>query len=409
MDLKILYESMFNAVVSGGLQKIINSAYKIINLPMLVVDTSYNVLAVTDSGIVKDNIWNSLIAKRHASPELVWLFHENKYIESVGSSFKPVYLNWGSLEIPQVSGAIRVNGIIRGFIGVVCPESEFSDELIEAIAIVTDALAIDMKNHKSDNTQDNPLLEIFTRDLLNDNFHSEEQLETWKSNFGHVFKRSYMLAAILPPSEGEYGLLQYFSRNMTSKYHNVLSTILKDTLFLLFYDLRNEGELEEMKREIIKNSSSFHSHCSITKIFSNILDVPSYRFQLEKALELGNLLHPEERVYYYEDYIIPTIFSYSLKEMKPLSYMHPMIKELKEFDLKNNTDYLKTLETYILYICDSRRVSEKLHIHRNTLLYRLNRISEITKCDLEDEKLCTQLMFSFQMLKLKKQLTSELI
>lgn len=404
MDLKFLYENMFNAVVAGGLQKIINSAYKVINLPILVVDTSYNVLAVADSGSVKDKIWNSLIAKGHASPELVWLFHDNKYIESVGNSFKPVYLNWGSLEIPQISGAIRVDGIIRAFIGVVCPTSEFSDEVIEAVAIISNALALDMKNHKSENTQNNPSLEIFTRDLLKNKLQNEEQLETWKSNFSHVFKGKYILSAILAPSEGEYGLLQYFSSNMTSKYHSVLSTILKDTLFLLFYNINDGVKLEEIKEEIIKNSSSFDTHCSVTNVFSRILDVPHYRFQLEKSLEIGRLLHSEKTVYYYEDYISPIIFSYALSHMKPISYIHPMIKQLEEFDLKNKTDYVNTLEKYIVYICNSRRVSEKLHIHRNTLLYRLNRISEITKCDLEDEKLCTQLMLSFQMIRLKRQL-----
>lgn len=404
MNLGSLYESMFNTVVSGGIQKILKSAYEIIRLPMVVVDTSYNVLAVNNSENVKDDIWNYLIKEKQASSELVWIFHKDKYIESVCNSFKPVYLNWGRLEIPQISGAIRVNGIVRGYIGVVCPESEFKEELIEAISIVANALALDMKNHKSENTQNNPLLEIFTRDLLSNNFKNNEQIESWRDNFPYIFKKDYMIVSILPPSNGEYGLLQYFSSTITSKYSNILSTILGNTLFLFFYNLHNKTAVENIKRDVSKIVDSFQTYCSISKVFSNILDASNYKFQVEKSLELGMLLKPKERIYYYDDYSSATIFSYALNEMEAINYIHPIIKKLEEFDEKNNTDYLNTLESYIGYICDSKKVSYKLHIHRNTLLYRLNKISELTDCNLADENICIQLMMSFQMINLKKQI-----
>lgn len=404
MELGLIYEKLFKAMVSGGTQTILDVAYDIIKLPLVVVDTSYKVLAVTKDRTLTDDIWDYFLADKILPDEVVWSFFKDKYIESVCSSSKPVYLNWGDLNIPRISGAIRINGIIMAYIGVLCPISEFNDELIDSIDIITNALATDMTNHKNENTQNTPLLEIFTRDLLNGHFIQKKQLETWRNNFKDIFKEDHMIVAISPPSDGELGLLQYFSTILTSKYSNILTTILSNTLFLFFYNIDTDSKMKEIIKGIGEKLYSFHAHYSISKRFSNILDVPDYRFQVEKALELGTLLNPEDIVYHYEDYVIPTIFSYSLKEMNSISYVHPIIYKLADFDKKNNTDYLITLETYILYICSSRRVAEKLHIHRNTLLYRLNKISELTNCDFNDENICIQLMLSFQMLKLKKQI-----
>lgn len=404
MDSKLLYEKIFNAVVSGGIQTIIDAAYDVIQLPIVVVDTSYRVLGIKIDENLTDNIWSYFSDKKALPDQIVWSFFKNKYIESVCNSFKPVYLNWGDLDVPTISGAIRVNGTIRAYIGVLCPTSIFKEDLIDSINIVTNGLAIDMANHKNEHTQNNSLLEILIRDLLTGVFTNEKQLENWKNNFKSIFKKDYVLAAISLPSNGGFGLLQYFSTIIVSKYSNVLSTIFSDTLFLLFYNINTESRVSEITKSIGEKLSSFNTHYSISKRFSNILDAPNYRFQVEKALELGTLFHPEELVYYYGDYVIPTIFSYSLKEMNSINYTHPIIHELEDFDQKNNTDYYTTLETYMLCIGNSRSVAEKLHIHRNTLLYRLNKISELTDLNFDDENLCFRLMVAFQMLKLKKQL-----
>jgi hypothetical protein len=64
-------------------------------------------------------------------------------------------------------------------------------------------------------------------------------------------------------------------------------------------------------------------------------------------------------------------------------------------DLVQHTDLVSTLEMY----CESfvmTRTGERLGVHRNTVLYRLNRIEEITSSDLEDGP--TRLLFQLGLL-----------
>ena len=65
-------------------------------------------------------------------------------------------------------------------------------------------------------------------------------------------------------------------------------------------------------------------------------------------------------------------------------FLHPAVRVLEEYDSANHTEFLKTL---YIYLKNERRTTEtvkELYIHRNSLLYRLERIREITGFQLED-------------------------
>lgn len=60
------------------------------------------------------------------------------------------------------------------------------------------------------------------------------------------------------------------------------------------------------------------------------------------------------------------------------------LKKLVEYDNKKSTELLKTLEAYFEYNGNLTRMSENLFTHYNTILYRINRIEEITGMKLSD-------------------------
>ena len=55
-----------------------------------------------------------------------------------------------------------------------------------------------------------------------------------------------------------------------------------------------------------------------------------------------------------------------------------MIKE----DEKNNTELYDTLKMYLLCENNVTMAAEKLHVHRNTLVYRLDKLQKYTGLDL---------------------------
>ncbi len=55
---------------------------------------------------------------------------------------------------------------------------------------------------------------------------------------------------------------------------------------------------------------------------------------------------------------------------------------LTEYDMRQNADLIKTLEAYFTCHGNLSQTAESLIVHRNTLLYRMNRINEIAGIDL---------------------------
>lgn len=62
------------------------------------------------------------------------------------------------------------------------------------------------------------------------------------------------------------------------------------------------------------------------------------------------------------------------------------LRPLQEYDESHNTQLLHTLETYFNNCQNSNHTSSALFIHRNTLLYRLDKISEILALDFTDSE-----------------------
>ena len=66
--------------------------------------------------------------------------------------------------------------------------------------------------------------------------------------------------------------------------------------------------------------------------------------------------------------------------------------------MKHSTDFLITLRAYTDNLCNTADTAKELHIHRNTLLYRLNKIEELTHSSLRDPETFMHLIISFYMM-----------
>ena len=68
-----------------------------------------------------------------------------------------------------------------------------------------------------------------------------------------------------------------------------------------------------------------------------------------------------------------------------MELIHPAIGILQDYDQQNNTDLLATLRAYVGHSCNQKVTAAVMHIHLNTLKYRLKRISELGTVDMKNE------------------------
>ena len=70
-----------------------------------------------------------------------------------------------------------------------------------------------------------------------------------------------------------------------------------------------------------------------------------------------------------------------------LNPFRKLIEPLKAYDSKRrNSDLIRTLRVYFASNANQSEAADKLFLHRNSLLYRLERIQELTGLNLKDPR-----------------------
>ncbi|WP_147535134.1 CdaR family transcriptional regulator [Bacillus marasmi] len=96
------------------------------------------------------------------------------------------------------------------------------------------------------------------------------------------------------------------------------------------------------------------------------------------TLNVGEKIDPDKSIYFYEDYKLP-IFLARANQHKIGEEIGPYFQQIKQHDKKG--ELLETLRVYIEENGDVNKVAGRLFIHRNTLRYRLEKITDLTNKD----------------------------
>ncbi len=115
--------------------------------------------------------------------------------------------------------------------------------------------------------------------------------------------------------------------------------------------------------------------------------LPEWRRTLEEAeqaLILGRQLFGTGRILAFSDLGVYRLLV-RLRETPELwTFYRETLAKLADYDQRQRADLIKTLDAYFNHLGNLRATSEALHVHRNTLLYRLERIKEISGMDLDN-------------------------
>lgn len=106
----------------------------------------------------------------------------------------------------------------------------------------------------------------------------------------------------------------------------------------------------------------------------------SYR-DAKQALELAMRLQTDTPLYIGDLGVYQLILSLGDRE-KLLTFHEKTLQPLIDYDMRQHADLIKTLEAFFNCHGNLSQTAAELIVHRNTLLYRMNRINEIAEIDL---------------------------
>ncbi|MEZ9761010.1 sugar diacid recognition domain-containing protein [Vibrio breoganii] len=99
-------------------------------------------------------------------------------------------------------------------------------------------------------------------------------------------------------------------------------------------------------------------------------------------LTMHSVSNRSGEVFFYQDHRLPAIMSSLLEDPWIREQLEQSYLQLQKHDGKGLL--IKTLKTYLKQNCDSALTCNELHIHRNTLRYRIEKINQITSLNINN-------------------------
>lgn len=164
-----------------------------------------------------------------------------------------------------------------------------------------------------------------------------------------------------------------------------------DRLFLMV--MLKEGEGTTIVRKYVKyiydvlksKMKKYQTQIGVGRIYKGLNQVHKSLQDASKALEAA-MHYIGEDVVLFEEMGIYKILSNSAVKSELEIFYKDILEPLVLYDRRKDTELVKTLEEYFECNGNLKKMSEKLYTHYNTVLYRLTRIQEIMKIDLEKEE-----------------------
>ena len=229
---------------------------------------------------------------------------------------------------------------------------------------------------------------------------------TGKDNYEESQLRK--LDAVLNPLEQQLSKVHdYIERTIRNlKLSGVVASKTERIIVLLSF--KDEEDINVSLNEFTKQIEEMDKRFKNIDMIVGIGRIVSYLENFEKsykdsikAITTGQILD-SGLVTNYENLGIYKILSQDYLEEELEEFYDTTLKPLVEYDQRKSTELIKTLESYFNNNGNLKRMSDELFTHYNTILYRVQRIMDITSMDLENPSDRLNLDISLKIKKLLK-------
>jgi len=379
--LHMLINSFFK---EQGLQYLIDVAYQVFGNPLFVIDNSHKYLAVS-TGIVSDSAFVSEENKEgYISQQGINFIRQSRINEKIRAQNSPVYFKNPLHDRGMLVDAITINNIEVGH--VMLYEQDQPIQEFDAVMLHRTSRIISMELQKNSfiNANKGFMYSYFLADLL----------DNPDVNYASVKERLAILNYDLKEELYMFVIPAYSYRNASTKLdiivdqlHQLLSSsiyaIYENTITILISRSRTDGIKEQEYNRLVSFLSANNLTAGISNFFYNLKDARRFYLQALKSVELGLKLGVQAPIHRYCDNYLYHIFEMCEKQENILFFIHPGMMKLLEYDQQHGTDFLKTLHEYLESPGQPAQITTLLHIHKNTLLYRMDKIRIIMDCKIE--------------------------
>lgn len=171
----------------------------------------------------------------------------------------------------------------------------------------------------------------------------------------------------------------------------ILYVMQRDSIILMMPVNENDNDKDEataIAEDIIRNVKEKFMNLTVSigigNNWSELKDFKNSVNQAQKTLKIIKIYGEKSSFKKYSKLGIYRIFFEGNKQEEMKQIYYETLGKLINYDSKNETNLVKTLEAYVAEGANLGRAAERLFIHRNTMKYRMSRMEEILECNLRN-------------------------
>lgn len=366
------YRLLSLSVQSRDVEELLSEMYQLTGSPVCLADTEFGFLAC--------------YPRRRDSKTVKWW-----PLNSISRAYHLV-CTWGGeyqnepCSVTALGTAYRIYGIFRndmplGF-AIFAPsplEGTPEDDLC-----CVNALSIFLSRNQLIANRRPTLFEQVFSGYIGGLYLTRSQTEQALGEVGFSYSDSFLYGKIVP-KEGS------FSKQQLKNLKTELRTLMPATE-LLQYDHAvhllidtpeyNENTLSEVLTPVLRRNNAL---AGISTIFKDFDYFHSVREQPDKALEIGKVINPSYSVHPYQFYVLYNMIGLCAAAVDITQFIDPAVLYLRKYDQRNGTEYVPTLQAYFNSDRNVKKAARHLNVHRNTFLYRMEKIEALTNIDFANE------------------------
>jgi hypothetical protein len=394
-------KKLLDAVLGDtDVQGLVDLAYSILENPICIFDSNFTYISYSKAANINNSFWCDMVANGSISRENLAQLRKERVFQNDLMKQSPFLCEKGVFSHERIVDHIRMNNKTVATVIIWGSERPFRKVDLKVTALLVNVLAMAMKKSLTLHYSKVLAFEYFIKDLLDGRLKDDETIAKKLKSFKWIPKDSYYTILAVDMSEyddtlatQEYirGRLEELvpgSRALIYGRHVVLLTARNGVESVPEFESGDMGDF--FRTEKLYGGLSLEFRC--------LADMKKHFNQAIYAVDTGRRISQAKAVFRYKDYMLNDLIDLARENRQLKDICHPALLNLQEYDRLNNTCYAYTLELYLKNERNIALTAKVLCTHRNTLLYRIERIKGILGCNLDDDEVRLQLLFTFKVL-----------
>ena len=384
--------------------------YRMLENPILIADKSWSAIAMTPRAeIPDDNSWNEFLKDGFLSPDTIASSIKDQLVAKIDTSKLP--FKWLSVDMkyPRLFGKIKLNGSTPALISVLEYNRKFIESDYQMLEILCDAAAAELQKSTYQQHGRGAYHEDLFINILEGRFRDPNSInERIKVLNLRLAQYLYVFVFDTTGLAANQISLTYLRDDIEKMLDNGKALIYNGTVVAVA-SFAVRDDIGKATADLGLFLERFNIRCGIGRSFEQLAELRVHYEQAVNALNIGQHMDPNQLFYFYGEYAIYHAAKTCADSGMAQSFIHPGLKALNDFDKEHNTDFVYTLGSYLRYFGNITNMSRAMSMHRNTSIYRLQRLAEIMNVSLSDYCALEQITFSLRVMEAQKKIARKIL